>query len=75
MFNMSDKAAEAMAAIGDPSVLPLLRSYLADESEHAAVRETCDIAIAKLEWDNGEGKSEAKAQRYIYIKYPFSCLT
>jgi deoxyhypusine monooxygenase len=57
------KAAEAMGAISDPSVLPLLRSYKEDENEHVAVRETCEIAIAKIEWDNDEGKIEAKASR------------
>ncbi|PPQ63618.1 hypothetical protein CVT24_004371 [Panaeolus cyanescens] len=46
------EAAEAMGAISDPSSLPILKEYLNDENR--SVRETCEIAIAKIEWDNSE---------------------
>jgi len=51
------EAAEAMGAISDPSSLAVLREYLLDPQR--VVRETCEIAVAKIEWDNSEeGKAE-----------------
>ncbi|KAJ7644023.1 armadillo-type protein [Roridomyces roridus] len=46
------EAAEAMGAISASASLPILREYLADSNR--SVRETCEIAIAKIEWDNSE---------------------
>ncbi|KAL8290500.1 hypothetical protein RQP46_002758 [Phenoliferia psychrophenolica] len=49
-------AAEAMGAISDPSSLPILRPYLSHPER--AIRETAEIAVAKIEWDNSpEGKA------------------
>ncbi|KAI0647774.1 ARM repeat-containing protein [Trametes meyenii] len=49
------EAAEALGAISSPSSLNILRKYLDDPER--AVRETCEIALAKIEWDNSdEGK-------------------
>jgi deoxyhypusine monooxygenase len=50
------KAAEALGAISSPSSIPVLSKYLLDSER--TVRETCEIAIAKIQWDNSdEGKS------------------
>lgn len=46
------EAAEAMGAISAPSSLPVLHRYLSDPER--SVRETCEIAIAKIDWDNSE---------------------
>jgi deoxyhypusine monooxygenase len=46
------QAAEAMGAISDPSSVPILQEYLTDPER--TVRETCEIAMAKIEWDNTE---------------------
>ncbi|KAF8158403.1 armadillo-type protein [Crassisporium funariophilum] len=46
------EAAEAMGAISESSSVPVLKEYLADPER--TVRETCEIAIAKIEWDNSE---------------------
>ncbi|GAC73547.1 HEAT repeat-containing protein [Moesziomyces antarcticus T-34] len=57
------EAAEAMGAISDPSVLPVLQEYLTDAD--VSVRETCELAISKINFDNSaEGKAlkQAKAQ-------------
>ncbi|KAL4260706.1 Deoxyhypusine hydroxylase [Pleurotus pulmonarius] len=55
------EAAEAMGAISASDSLPILRKYL-DDAERT-VRETCEIAIAKIEWDNSEeGKQHAQAK-------------
>ncbi|SOV08475.1 Deoxyhypusine hydroxylase [Ustilago sp. UG-2017a] len=56
------EAAEAMGAISDPSVLPLLEQYCKDSD--VSVRETCELAISKITFDNSaEGKAlkESKA--------------
>ncbi|KAJ7600792.1 armadillo-type protein [Mycena floridula] len=46
------EAAEALGAISAAESIPLLRQYLTDSQK--AVRETCEIAIAKIEWDRSE---------------------
>ncbi|KAN0139814.1 Armadillo-type fold [Lactarius tabidus] len=46
------EAAEAMGAISSASSIPVLKKYLNDPSR--TVRETCEIALAKIEWDNSE---------------------
>ena len=46
------QAAEAMGAISSASSVPVLEKYLNDSSR--TVRETCEIALAKIEWDNSE---------------------
>ncbi|CAK5279908.1 unnamed protein product [Mycena citricolor] len=54
------EAAEAMGAISAPASLPVLREFLGDANR--SVRETCEIAIAKIEWDNSEeGKRHAES--------------
>lgn len=46
------QAAEAMGAISSSVSLPVLKEFLTDSNR--SVRETCEIAIAKIEWDNSE---------------------
>ncbi|KAF6755916.1 deoxyhypusine hydroxylase [Ephemerocybe angulata] len=49
------EAAEAMGAISSTTSISVLEEFLSDPEQ--AVRETCEIAIAKIEWDNSpEGK-------------------
>lgn len=51
------EAAEALGALSSESSLPLLRKYLKDDSRE--VRETCEVAIGKIEWDHSdEGKKK-----------------
>ncbi|KAF5382513.1 hypothetical protein D9615_002915 [Tricholomella constricta] len=67
------EAAEAMGAISTTSSVPLLKEFLTDPER--SVRETCEIAIAKIEWDNSEEgrkhwrslKKEDTAQLYTSI--------
>jgi len=50
------EAAEALGALSSESSLPLLKQYLADPARE--VRETCEIAIGKIEFDiSPEGKA------------------
>lgn len=41
-----------MGAISCLSSIPILQKYTSDSER--TVRETCEIAIAKIEWDNSE---------------------
>lgn len=56
------EAAEALAALGDTKSIALLRRMRDDPKEVDVVRETCDIAVARLEWEasTAEGKAEGK---------------
>jgi HEAT repeat protein len=55
------QAAEAMGAISSTTCVPILREYLPDPDR--SVRETCEIALAKIEWDNSEeGKKHVEAK-------------
>lgn len=51
------EAAEAIGAISQEDCLALLEEYANRPGECREVRETCEIAIAKIRWDWGEGKS------------------
>ncbi|KAF7346499.1 Deoxyhypusine hydroxylase [Mycena sanguinolenta] len=54
------EAAEAMGAISSSASLPVLQEFLTDSNR--SVRETCEIAIAKIQWDNSdEGKRHAES--------------
>lgn len=58
--NIITQAAEAMGAISASSSLPILKEFLSDPER--TVRETCEIAIAKIEWDNSEeGQTHLKS--------------
>ena len=41
-----------MGAISSTSAIPVLKQYVDDPER--CVRETCEIAIAKIEWDQSE---------------------
>lgn len=60
------EAAEALGALGDVSSLELLKEFRDDEGEVEVVRETCDIAVERIEWENSErGKEERLQKRYV----------
>jgi deoxyhypusine monooxygenase len=49
-----------MGAISSSASLPVLKEFLTDSNR--SVRETCEIALAKIEWDSStEGKIHASA--------------
>jgi len=49
-----------MGAISSESSILVLKRYLDDPNR--SVRETCEIALAKIEWDNSpEGKARRSA--------------
>lgn len=60
------EAAEAMGAISSPSVLPVLQKYLHDDD--ASIRETCHLAIHKIELDNSEAGRREQALKELREK-------
>lgn len=54
------EAAEAIGAISDLASVPFLKEY-AVKDESIAVRETCEIALAKVEYDHGLRQRESSA--------------
>jgi deoxyhypusine monooxygenase len=60
------EAAEALGAIGDMGSLDLLKELRDAKEEVEVVRETCEIAVARIEWENSEeGKLEKLRQRFV----------
>ena len=61
------EAAEALGALGDQGSLDLLRQRRDDKDEVEVVRETCEIAVARIEWEHSEArKAEKLRNRYDY---------
>lgn len=52
------EAAEALGALGDLGSLGVLRGFRDDGGELEVVRETCEIAVGRIEWEHGMGKEE-----------------
>jgi len=58
------EAAEALGALSSLSSLPLLKHYAAPHNEPSrSVRETCEIAVAKIEYENTEEGKEELAKK------------
>ncbi|KAH9820878.1 Deoxyhypusine hydroxylase [Teratosphaeria destructans] len=57
------EAAEALGALGDQSSLGLLRQRRDDPEEEEVVRETCDIAIERIEWEHSEARNAEKLKQ------------
>lgn len=51
------EAAEALGALGNAESLELLRRFRDREGEEIAVKETCEIAIERIEWAHSERRS------------------
>ena len=54
------ESAEALGALGDVKSIKLLRRLRDDPSEEDVVRETCEIAVARLEWESGKDEGSEK---------------
>lgn len=69
------EAAEALGALGDLSSLPLLKELRDDVKEPEVVRETCDIAVDRIEWEHSEArKNEILKQRYVDLSLRWGLL-
>ena len=54
------EAAEALGALGQQSSLGLLEKYLRDDSQ--VVRETCELAVARIKWQDSQASKEEVLQ-------------
>lgn len=54
------EAAEALGALGDVSSLEVLRRFKDREGEEVVVKETCEIAIDRIEWEMSEERKKEK---------------
>lgn len=57
------EAAEALGAIGNIQSLDILREFRDAEEEPVVVRETCEISVARIEWENSEERKAEKLHR------------
>jgi deoxyhypusine monooxygenase len=59
------EAAEALGALGDAGNLQLLREFRDREGEDIVVKETCEIAIDRIEWENSEQRKGEKLHQRL----------
>ncbi|KAL8898126.1 MAG: hypothetical protein Q9192_002244 [Flavoplaca navasiana] len=52
------EAAEALGALGDSDSLDELRRMRDDDTEATVVRETCEIAVSRIEWEHSGQRAE-----------------
>lgn len=57
------EAAEALGALGDESSLDLLKQRRDDPDEEEVVKETCDIAVERIEWEHSENRRIEKLKQ------------
>ncbi|KAI5362732.1 Putative armadillo-like helical, deoxyhypusine hydroxylase [Septoria linicola] len=57
------EAAEALGALSDVTSLDLLRERRDDKTEEEVVRETCEIAIERIEWENSDARKQEKLKQ------------
>ena len=65
------ESAEALGALGDAGSLDILRQMGNDAEEVEVVRETCEIAVARIEWEISEDKKRERIRkRYVSDAVP-----
>lgn len=57
------EAAEALGALGDRDSLSLLRARRDDDTEEVVVRETCEIAVERVQWEHSAQGASEKLKR------------
>ena len=57
------EAAEALGALGWAENLGILREFRDREGEDVAVKETCEIAIDRIEWQNSQDRHREKLRQ------------
>lgn len=65
------EAAEALGALGDKGSLSLLKELRDDEKEVDVVRETCDIAVDRIEWEHGLQKDTENLKKRLVLPLDF----
>lgn len=54
------EAAEALGALGHEGSLALLKEHRDDRNEEVVVRETCEIAVSRIEWEHSADRAQEK---------------
>ncbi|KAI1395899.1 deoxyhypusine hydroxylase [Hypoxylon fuscum] len=54
------EAAEALGALGDAGNLDILRKFRDRDGEEVVIKETCEIAIDRIEWENSAQRKAEK---------------
>ena len=57
------EAAEALGALGDAKSLDVLHRFRDRDGEEVVVKETCEIAIDRIEWENSEQRKQEKLRQ------------
>lgn len=60
------EAAEALGALGDLGSLEMLERYFNDPSEILEIRQTCELAIDRIRWQNSDKAKSEKLQESLY---------
>lgn len=60
------EAAEALGALGDLNSLDLLKKYFNDPNELVEIKQTCELAIDRINWENSTDKKSEILQKSIY---------
>lgn len=60
------EAAEALGALGDKESLDLLKKYYNDPNEMVEIKETCELAIERINWENSEAPKTEVLQQSLY---------
>jgi len=57
------EAAEALGALGNAKSLDVLHRFRDRDGEEVVVKETCEIAIDRIEWENSEQRKQEKLRQ------------
>ncbi|KAI1394078.1 deoxyhypusine hydroxylase [Hypoxylon trugodes] len=57
------EAAEALGALGDSGNLDILREFRDREGEDVVIKETCEIAIDRIDWENSAQRKAEKLRQ------------
>lgn len=57
------EAAEALGALGDAASLDILKQFRERDGESVAVKETCELAIDRIEWENSKERLDEKLRQ------------
>lgn len=60
------EAAEALGALGDKNSLSLLTKYFNDPNELLEIKQTCELAIERINWENSKSSQTENLQKSLY---------
>lgn len=60
------EAAEALGALGDKDSLEILSRYFQDPQEMVEIKQTCELAIERIKWENSNLSKEEILQKSLY---------